>query len=116
MNAAPRHLTRAQLREIERELRRERARLELSLTTRTETGGGRPPPESALQARPDAGGGLAVALETRTLSQHQALVAALRRLETGTFGLCASCHAPIPYGRLLVMPEVTHCITCGARA
>jgi len=25
-----------------------------------------------------------------------------------------SCHNPIPYGRLLVVPEATYCVGCGA--
>ena len=115
MNAA-RHLTRAQLCELERELRRERARLERSLMARMGAGDPAWALGSVPRATPDAGGGLAAALETRTLGRHQSLVAALRRLEEGTYGVCLSCREPIPYGRLLVMPEATHCVGCGARA
>ena len=110
-------LTRAQLRELERELLSARARLDRALLARTGADGAPgwtadgPP-----RAPADAEGGLAAALETRTLARHQALVAALRRLEGGTYGVCESCRAPIPYARLLVMPEATRCVACGGRA
>lgn len=37
---------------------------------------------------------------------------ALSRLRDGCYGSCALCGEPIAYGRLLVMPETTHCIGC----
>ena len=37
---------------------------------------------------------------------------ALARLREGGYGTCAQCGEPIAYGRLLVMPETTHCIGC----
>ena len=115
--SAVRSLTRAQLRELERELRGARARLERSITARRGADGAPGWTSDSVRAQADdGGGGLAVALETRTLARHQALVDAIRRLEDGTYGVCAGCHEPIPYGRLLVMPETTHCMTCGARA
>lgn len=44
------------------------------------------------------------------------LLDALRRLDTGTFGRCAGCDAPISYVRLSVIPETTVCVECsGAR-
>lgn len=108
-------LTRAQLKELERELRRERARLEATLSS---VSGATTP----LQARqevfrtlPDADGGLPMMLESRTLARHDTLVEALRRLEEGTYGQCLGCEEPIPFGRLVVMPETTYCIACGAR-
>ncbi len=110
--SAPRHLTRAQLRALERELRAERARLERSSTARAATDDTRLPLGSVLRAPANAEGGLAVALEARTLARHEAVVDALRRLAAGTYGVCAGCHEPIPYGRLLVMPEATHCVAC----
>ena len=44
----------------------------------------------------------------------EAITAALRRFDTGTYGDCARCGNPISFGRLSVMPEATHCIVCGA--
>jgi hypothetical protein len=44
------------------------------------------------------------------------LLDALRRLDAGTFGVCAGCEAPISYARLSVIPETTVCVDCsGAR-
>ena len=115
MNAAPR-LTRAQLRDLEDELRSERARLERSIATRMGTDDAAPTTGSVLRGGTQAQGGLAVALETRILDRHQMLDSALHRLEEGTYGVCVSCHNPLPYGRLLVMPEAAYCVGCGAGA
>ena len=113
MNAAHR-LTQAQLRDLEDELRTERARLERSIATRIGADDATPTTGSILPGGSQATGGLAVALETRIFDRHEMLDSALRRLETGTYGVCVSCHNPIPYGRLLVMPEATYCVGCGA--
>ena len=113
MNAAH-HLTQAQLRDLEDELRTERARLERSIATRIGADDATPTTGSVLAEGSQAAGGLAVALETRIFDRHEMLDSALRRLETGTYGVCVSCHNPIPYGRLLVMPEATYCVGCGA--
>ncbi len=115
MNAAH-HLTQAQLRDLEDELRTERARLERSIATRTGADDATPTTGSIVPGGSQAAGGLAVALETRIFDRHQMLDSALRRLEEGTYGDCVSCRNPIPYGRLLVMPEATYCVACGAVA
>lgn len=39
---------------------------------------------------------------------------ALRRFDTGTFGRCLGCRAPIAYERLAAIPETTLCARCGA--
>ena len=114
MNAA-RRLTPAQLQDLEQELRSQRARLERSIATRMGADDPAPTMGTVLQRR-QAEGGLSTALETRIFDRHQMLDSALRRLETGTYGLCVSCHNPIAYGRLLVMPEATYCVSCGAGA
>jgi RNA polymerase-binding transcription factor DksA len=105
--------SRTQLRELERELRSERARLERAMGA----GGWQhadatPRFGDARRTPANADGGLAVAVESRTLARHEALTEALRRLEAGTYGRCARCGKPIPYGRLVVMPEATHCLAC----
>jgi DnaK suppressor protein len=38
--------------------------------------------------------------------------AAQRRLETGEYGLCSSCGAPIPWERLLLRPYRSTCVEC----
>jgi RNA polymerase-binding protein DksA len=40
------------------------------------------------------------------------VVAALRRLEAGTYGTCNSCHEAIGEDRLEVLPTATTCIEC----
>lgn len=46
----------------------------------------------------------------------QALTEALERLRDGSYGQCVYCGNPIPAGRLLVIPETTHCLGCGNAA
>jgi len=108
-------LTRAQLKELERELRRERAKLERTLLS---AGGAATPllaRQEAFSTLPDTDGGLPMMLESRTLGRYDTLVEALRRLEAGTYGQCLGCEQPIPYGRLAVMPETTYCLACGSQ-
>ena len=102
-------LTPAQLRALEAELQRERARLERSLMDDAGPGG-------AGDAAADGGLALqAPAFESRAQARHAAVVDALGRLEQGSYGRCATCGERIPYGRLLVMPDALHCIACGPR-
>lgn len=42
--------------------------------------------------------------------------AALRRLESGAYGICARCGAEIPTERLEVLPHATMCVSCQAKA
>jgi len=111
-----RRVTKRQLRELERELRGERARLERTLTS---VAGAATPLMAARQGGfgqiADTDGGLPVLLKSRALGRLETLVSAIRRLEAGTYGLCLGCDGPIPFGRLVVMPEATHCIACGGR-
>jgi len=110
------HLTRAQLRDLENELRSERARLDRSIATRVSADDAVPSTGGSHRNGSGAAGGLAVALETRIFDRRELLDSALRRLQAGTYGVCVSCHNPIPYGRLLAMPEATHCVACGSGA
>ena len=38
--------------------------------------------------------------------------AALGRVDAGTYGICESCHRPIPEARLEAVPEATLCVAC----
>jgi RNA polymerase-binding transcription factor DksA len=107
-------LSRGQLREFERVLRSARARLERAMArTRAH--------RIALRMRgavaPDGVASTSgrITLSPRTLARHGELVAASRRLETGTFGVCLRCAAPIDYERLVSDAKVTHCAECAAR-
>ena len=58
---------------------------------------------------------VSAAVQTRVRTRYDAIVDALGRLETGTYGICVSCRRPIPYGRLTAMPEAAQCIDCAPR-
>lgn len=112
-------LTDTQRDELRTELESELTRLRRSMKISEETKGpvaldqtavGRLSRMDALQSQAMSKG-----LHERELGRLGALEAALRRMDEGTFGLCETCGSPIPYGRLLVMPEARHCATCGAR-
>lgn len=56
---------------------------------------------------------------TRNLREREevklgSLLQALRRIEQGTYGLCAQCGRPIPVARLEVFPETVTCVECTA--
>ncbi len=97
-------LTPAQRRDLERELKAERVRLERSIAAMAATDG----------VGDDEGddGDVRILVHER----HQAIGAALRRLDDGVYGLCTGCQEPIPFGRLLVMPESERCVACGTAA
>ena len=115
MNTAHR-LTQAQLRDLEDELRTERARLERSIAMRRGADDASPTMGNIFRGGTQAKGGLTVALETQIVDRHEMIESALRRVEAGSYGVCVSCRNPIPYGRLLAMPEATFCVGCGAGA
>jgi len=45
-----------------------------------------------------------------------AIEAALRRMEKGTFGLCESCRGKIADARMKAIPWVRYCIDCQSKA
>jgi RNA polymerase-binding transcription factor DksA len=106
-------LTREQLRELETELLSERARLERSISPATDSdasaaiGAARRVPGTAEDS-------LALTLDARAHARYGAILDALTRLAVGTYGVCARCSSGIPYGRLIVLPEAAHCLTCGS--
>ena len=50
---------------------------------------------------------LAVARE-----QRSAVLAALQRIDLGTYGTCVECGGPVPEGRLEAKPEAARCVAC----
>jgi DnaK suppressor protein len=48
------------------------------------------------------------------VGHYQALRGALQRLRSGTYGHCIYCGRSIPVGRLFVIPETEHCLSCGS--
>ena len=110
-------LTAAQIDELKQELARELARLRRTMPT---TGAAARPVELDQTAvgrlsRMDALANqhLTKELHEREQAREGQLVDALRRMEEGSYGRCATCGTTIPYGRLLVMPEARTCAGCG---
>ena len=48
--------------------------------------------------------------------QREQVVAALARIDDGTFGTCVDCGKPIPDARLEVRPEASRCVEDQAKA
>ncbi len=47
--------------------------------------------------------------------QRSAVLAALHRLEEGTYGQCVDCDKPVPEGRLEARPDASRCVACQAK-
>ena len=106
----PPRLTDAQLRDLEFELRRELAALERRLTNERADESGQAPEYTI----PDAAA--ASHRSSEIVARRDAAIEALARIGADTYGSCARCGAPIPFGRLFAMPEVTHCLRCNGTA
>ncbi|MQY03415.1 TraR/DksA family transcriptional regulator [Actinomadura macrotermitis] len=51
-----------------------------------------------------------------SMERHRAAVlAALARLDEGSYGRCAGCGKPVPEGRLEARPDAARCVPCQAR-
>jgi DnaK suppressor protein len=44
--------------------------------------------------------------------QRSAVLAALHRIDLGTYGTCVDCSGPVPEGRLEAKPEAARCVAC----
>ncbi len=53
-----------------------------------------------------------LAVARRQLDQ---VLAALARIEHGTYGTCVDCGGPVPEGRLEAKPEAARCVSCQGR-
>jgi RNA polymerase-binding protein DksA len=53
-----------------------------------------------------------IALRDKARAQLDAVDAALRRLDQGTYGRCTNCGNPIAEERLKAIPWAEHCIDC----
>ncbi len=58
---------------------------------------------------------LELILDDRETVELQAVGAALKRIEEGSYGACADCGAEIPAARLRAAPEALRCVACQAR-
>jgi RNA polymerase-binding transcription factor DksA len=106
----PFHLTAAQRHELEAELRRELDSLQRRLASELQA--------EAVEAHAVSAHDVAAALRgtSDTVARHELVTSALARLAADTYGACSRCGEPIPFGRLLVLPEATHCLRCSARS
>ncbi|MFM7598883.1 MAG: TraR/DksA family transcriptional regulator, partial [Actinomycetota bacterium] len=55
-----------------------------------------------------------VAAHEQMLRQAEEIERALAKLDDGTYGLCDSCGAPIPEGRLQIHPWAVLCVPCAS--
>ena len=55
-----------------------------------------------------------LSLTAQARNRIEQVDAALRRLDTGTYGACRSCRRPIPVARLEAVPEATQCVSCAS--
>ena len=60
-------------------------------------------------------GDLLSRLDGRERHELDEIDAAQRRLETGVFGVCESCHGAIPLARLRAAPTARRCASCQAQ-
>jgi DnaK suppressor protein len=92
-------------------LERERRRLTAGIEAEDDTVGDRDQDER------DQGSGLAdrevaEAVEAGFEAELDQVEAALARLESGAYGSCVRCAAPIPSARLEVLPSAALCMAC----
>ncbi len=62
-----------------------------------------------------AEGDRAEAILASAMSQRSEIVAALGRIQDGSYGTCADCGRPIPEGRLEARPEASRCVNCQSK-
>jgi DnaK suppressor protein len=62
-----------------------------------------------------AEGDRAEAILASAMSQRSEIVAALTRIQDGSYGTCADCGRPIPDGRLEARPEASRCVNCQSK-
>jgi len=55
---------------------------------------------------------LEFSLDARESAELDAVDAALKRIEAGTYGVCTDCGTDIPAARLHAAPETPRCIAC----
>jgi DnaK suppressor protein len=53
-------------------------------------------------------------LQERERSRCEEVLRAIARLDSGQFGVCGTCDAPISFERLMVFPETRTCSSCNS--
>ena len=51
-------------------------------------------------------------LDAMTLEEVQQIRSALKRIDSGTYGVCTGCGRPMGAARLAAMPTAVACVTC----
>lgn len=69
-------------------------------------------PDLTDQASAESDQAFVLKLKEREQKLLTKIVETLDRINQGTYGICQSCEAPIPYPRLKVRPVTTLCIDC----
>ncbi|HEX6634929.1 MAG TPA: TraR/DksA C4-type zinc finger protein [Usitatibacter sp.] len=64
------------------------------------------------EAIEDLASGIELAEIERDADELNHVLEAMARMESGRYGLCADCGAPIAYERLLAQPQAARCIRC----
>ena len=62
-----------------------------------------------------AEGDRAEAVLASAMSQRTEILAALTRIQDGSYGTCADCGRSIPEGRLEARPEAARCVACQSK-
>lgn len=110
------HLTPAQVEELSSVLEKDLAKLERSMRVTDEamrpieldqSAVGRLSRMDSLQNQ-----GLTRNLQEREQVKLALVVAALRRIESSTYGVCSDCGEGLPFERLMVFPEAPTCAVC----
>ncbi|PCI75504.1 MAG: molecular chaperone DnaK [SAR86 cluster bacterium] len=55
---------------------------------------------------------MAVSTRTKAEASLRKILKALKRMDLEDFGYCGQCDEPIPFNRLKVQPEASHCLKC----
>ena len=55
-----------------------------------------------------------LSLQAMSRQRLDEIDAAVRRLETDSYGACRTCRRPIPVARLEAVPEATQCVSCAS--
>jgi len=106
LTAAQRETLRARLAERGRLLRGE---IDQGLHAATAAAAEADPPDGPVA---DLESGIAVAEIERDAAELNAVLAALARIEEGSYGQCTDCGGPIAFERLLAQPQAPRCIRC----
>lgn len=72
-------------------------------------------PDFAEQATEAEGDEVLEGLEESALHEIAQIKAALKRIESGSYGDCATCGEPIGEKRLAILPHAAQCISCASK-